>query len=146
VAIAAAGEHCVIATRLEDASGQNALVLYNAIGTPIDSKYVDIEPIAVTMTTSLVIAASREQFFAWQYRTPKAKSSLEIGLGRSEARRERTFHVDDHPSGYNDPLAEAQRNMGGAVSSALPDCSAWTMDTKIENLLRDFGVSGMNGS
>ncbi|CAG0916326.1 unnamed protein product [Notodromas monacha] len=122
IAIAAAGEHCVIATRLEDSSGQNALLLYNSIGTPVDSKYIDIEPIAVTMTMNLVIAASREQFFVWQYRTPKAKSSIEVGLGRGESRRERTFHIDDNPSGFSDPIAEAQRISGGTLPTNDPIC------------------------
>jgi hypothetical protein len=91
--------------------------MYNAIGTPVDSKYIDIEPIAVAMTSTLVIASSREQFYVWQYRTPKSKSSLDISLGRGEARRERVFHIDDTPSGFSDPLAEAGKSMEGAVSS-----------------------------
>ncbi len=43
IAIRAAGENCVFATRTEDNSGQFILILCNAIGSPVDSKYIDIE-------------------------------------------------------------------------------------------------------
>ncbi|CAG0879889.1 unnamed protein product [Darwinula stevensoni] len=109
IGIAAAGDHCVMASRLEDGSGQHALVLCNAIGTPIDSKYVDIEPICVAMTSSLIFAASRDNVYVWQYGTLKARSTLDVTLGRSEARRERIFHVDDTPSGTADLSLENRK-------------------------------------
>jgi hypothetical protein len=40
--ISAAGEHCVLATRSEDNTsdgGRYGLILCNAIGTPVDSKF-----------------------------------------------------------------------------------------------------------
>jgi hypothetical protein len=42
--VRAGGEHCVLATRTDDSSGQFILILCNAIGSPIDSKYIDVEP------------------------------------------------------------------------------------------------------
>jgi WD repeat-containing protein 35 len=42
--VRAGGDHCVLATRTDDSSGQFILILCNAIGSPIDSKYIDVEP------------------------------------------------------------------------------------------------------
>jgi hypothetical protein len=44
------GEHCVLATRTDDQSGQFILILCNAIGSPVDSKYIDVEPTHLSMT------------------------------------------------------------------------------------------------
>ena len=40
------------------------LILCNAIGTPVDSKYLDMEPLYVTMTRYHVVAASERRFTA----------------------------------------------------------------------------------
>ncbi|CAB1330545.1 unnamed protein product, partial [Coregonus sp. 'balchen'] len=54
------------------------LVLCNSIGTPLDSKYIDIDPLFVTMTKTHVIAASKEAFYIWQYRVAKKLTAMEI--------------------------------------------------------------------
>ncbi|KAI4804690.1 hypothetical protein KUCAC02_026309 [Chaenocephalus aceratus] len=54
------------------------LILCNSIGTPLDSKYIDIDPLFVTMTKTHVIAASKEAFYLWQYRVAKKLTALEI--------------------------------------------------------------------
>lgn len=36
--MASSGEHCVLAVRTDDGSGQFGLIICNAIGTPVDSK------------------------------------------------------------------------------------------------------------
>jgi len=107
ISIRAAGEHCVFATKTDDGSGQFILILCNAIGSPVDSKYIDIEPIFLSMTPYHVIVASNELVYVWQYRTPVAKltsvggtsaaaggaSSPAANLKRKEG-RESVFHVD----------------------------------------------------
>ena len=40
--VSAKSEHCCLATKAEDAADQYALVLCNAIGTPMDSKFIEI--------------------------------------------------------------------------------------------------------
>lgn len=73
VAIRASGEHCCFATRSDDGSSQYILILCNSIGSPVDSKYIDIEPIYLAMTDTHVIAASNEAVYTWQYRSPVNK-------------------------------------------------------------------------
>eukprot|EP00736_Rhodelphis_marinus_P014135 Rmarinus@m.4538 len=100
LAIRAAGEYCVLATKADDSSGQYILILCNAMGSPVDSKYIDIEPVFLTMTDTHVVVASEEIVYVWQYRTMLSKlTSLGDGGGlRKDKGRERVFHVDDAPS------------------------------------------------
>ena len=56
-------------------SGQYVLTLCNAIGTPIDSKYIDIEPVYLAMTPTHVVAASNECCFVWHYKQSRALDS-----------------------------------------------------------------------
>ncbi|XP_016132225.1 WD repeat-containing protein 35 [Sinocyclocheilus grahami] len=134
MSITTCGDFCILATKADDThpqedtdteagsamafnelSNQNtskdrskrrkyALVLCNSIGTPQDSKYIDIEPLFVTMTKTHVIAASKEAFYVWQYRVAKKLTALEINQvakTRKEG-RERVYHIDDSPSGTSD--------------------------------------------
>ncbi|XP_078503870.1 WD repeat-containing protein 35 [Lissotriton helveticus] len=115
VSITTCGDFCILATKADenhpqednemDSNGSKyALVLCNSIGTPLDSKYIDIAPLFVTMTKSHVIAASREAFYIWQYRVAKRLTALEINQVtriRKEG-RERIYHIDDTPTGTAD--------------------------------------------
>jgi len=81
--IAAAGDHCVLSTRADDVSGQYVLILCNAIGTPIDSKYIDIEPVYLDMTPTHIIAASHECVYVWAYKNNRM-TETEIKKRRNE--------------------------------------------------------------
>ncbi len=78
--MASCGDHCVLATRLDDEEVQGnaqckfGLILCNALGTPVDSKYVNMEPCFVAMTSSHVITASENAFILWHYRTPRSQT------------------------------------------------------------------------
>jgi WD repeat-containing protein 35 len=54
------------------------LQLCNGIGTPIDFKYVDIEPKYVTMNAHEVLIASTDSFFLWRYVVPR-KTLVDFG-------------------------------------------------------------------
>lgn len=94
LSIAAAGQHCVLATKTDDGTGQFVLILCNSRGTPVDSKYIDIEPLFVAMTDTHVVAASRECVYTWAYTRGKARAE-----GKSKRSTDRIFHIDDSPSG-----------------------------------------------
>eukprot|EP00794_Sanderia_malayensis_P012081 gene12081-13325_t len=115
LSISAAGDHCVLSTKADDSTGQYVLVLCNAIGTPLDSRYIDIEPIYVAMTASHVIASSKEAFYAWQYKSSKKLTTLELQQnpakqGRKEG-SEKMYHIDDVPSGAGEGLVDFRRAM-----------------------------------
>jgi len=50
--------------------------LCNSIGTPVDSKSLNITPMLVTMNSSVVIAASHDSFVVWHYTVPR-KTTLD---------------------------------------------------------------------
>lgn len=108
--VASAGDHCVLATRAEDSgtSGQFGLILCNAISTPVDTKYMDIEPLWIAMNSSHVFAASRDNFLLWHYRTPKSRSTL--SMAGSRQRKERLYHIDDTPSGVAEVIQDLDRS------------------------------------
>ncbi|XP_060727604.1 WD repeat-containing protein 35 [Tachysurus vachellii] len=115
MSVTTCGDFCILATKADDSHPQEdvdpdtatatyVLVLCNSIGTPLDSKYIDIDPLFVTMTKTHVIAASKEAFYVWQYRIAKKLTALEINQvakTRKEG-RERVYHIDDNPSGTAD--------------------------------------------
>ncbi|MPC30130.1 WD repeat-containing protein 35 [Portunus trituberculatus] len=134
--MASSGEHCVLAVRTDDGSGQFGLIICNAIGTPVDSKYIDIEPHYLTMTSSYVFAASKENFYLWHFKTPKAHSSTElISAGKLE-RQERLYHIDDAPTGMSDVFREGDK-LYEATSD--PVCSM-TASEKILVVGRESGA------
>ena len=118
LSMASAGEHCILATRNEDNLNPYGLILCNSIGTPVDSKYINIEPLFVTMTSSHVIAASKESLFVWHFRTAKSWTHLTMDPEKSgrKDRRERLYHIDDRPTGQ-EPLTTTSGGGGGDTNS-----------------------------
>jgi WD repeat-containing protein 35 len=108
IAIRAAGENCVFATKTDDGSGQYILILCNAIGSPVDSKYIDVEPIYLAMTPYHIIVASQDNCYVWQFRTPvnkltsislqaqnASKGDTALAQAAKNKGRERLFHIDE---------------------------------------------------
>lgn len=95
VAIKSFGDFCVLATKGEN-PGEYILILCNAIGSPVDSKYIEVEPKHLTITNHHVIAASDELVYVWQFRTSFSKilSTDVSGVKRRDV-REKTFHIDN---------------------------------------------------
>ena len=60
---------------------QYVLVLCNSIGTPLDSKYLEFEPLFVSMSHTHIVAACREAFYTWQYKQIKM-ASIEVSEKR----------------------------------------------------------------
>ncbi|XP_057715760.1 WD repeat-containing protein 35 isoform X1 [Corythoichthys intestinalis] len=116
MSITTSGDFCTLASKADETqpqgsaeseSGSHAkyvLILCNSIGTPLDSKYIDICPLFVTMTRTHVIAASKEAFYLWQYRVANKLTALEINqVTRTKKEgRERVYHIDSSTTGIND--------------------------------------------
>jgi WD repeat-containing protein 35 len=118
--IEAAGEHCVLATKADDGSDQHVLILCNAIGTPIDSKYIDIAPTFVAMTDSQIVACSPECVYVWTY----AQEAAEVNA-RGRKRDERIFHIDDNPTGGSSAVAKFKK---AGQETADPICAVCASD------------------
>ncbi|KAK7092123.1 WD repeat-containing protein 35-like isoform X2 [Littorina saxatilis] len=98
ISITACGDYCCLATKADEVVGQYVLVLCNSIGTPLDSKYIEMDPVYLTMTKTHIIAACKEAFYCWQFKNPKKLATLEMST-RRKAGSEKLFHIDDIPSG-----------------------------------------------
>ncbi|XP_010877761.2 WD repeat-containing protein 35 isoform X1 [Esox lucius] len=150
MSITTSGDFCILATKAdhthpqEDAdveSGNNAmyvLVLCNAIGTPLDSKYIDIDPLFVTMTKTHVVAASKEAFYTWQYRVAKKLTAMEINqVARTRKEgRERVYHIDDTPSG----TSEGHLDFAKAFSATRDPICCITATDKTLIVGRESGI------
>lgn len=95
--IRSSDEYCVVVTKADDNSGQYIIIICNDIGSPIDSKSLQIEPSHVHMTNSHVIISSDEVVYVWNYRSstskPGAKEGLDVGVAKK--RVEMMFHVEE---------------------------------------------------
>ncbi|KAG1659041.1 hypothetical protein FOA52_010881, partial [Chlamydomonas sp. UWO 241] len=89
------GDFCVLATKGEN-PGEYILILCNAIGSPVDSKYIEVEPKFLSITNYHVIAASDDVVYVWQFRTSFSKvlSTDVTGVKRKDV-REKLFHIDE---------------------------------------------------
>jgi WD repeat-containing protein 35 len=100
--IRSSDEFCVLVTKADDSSGQYILIVCNDIGSPVDSKYLHIEPLHVAMTNTHVIVASEDVVYIWMYRNSVTKHSQGdlaaaagiLGVG-SKRRVEMMFHIDE---------------------------------------------------
>uniref|UniRef100_A0A7S2LS93 Anaphase-promoting complex subunit 4 WD40 domain-containing protein n=1 Tax=Zooxanthella nutricula TaxID=1333877 RepID=A0A7S2LS93_9DINO len=99
--IRSSDEFCVLVTKADDASGQYIVIVCNDIGSPVDSKYLNHEPLHVAMTNSHVIVASEDVVYIWMYRNSVSKQTNDLataasvlGLG-SKRRTEMMFHIDE---------------------------------------------------
>ena len=60
-------DFCVIITKLEDQEVW-LVELCNSIGSPLDSKLTNIEPLFVKMTKTHVVISNNDYIYIWQYR------------------------------------------------------------------------------
>lgn len=99
--IRSSDEYCVLVTKAEESSNQYMVIICNDIGSPVDSKYLHIEPQHVMMTNYHVIVASDDVVYIWMYRssvTKQSQSELATAAGISAGRprwTEKIFHIDE---------------------------------------------------
>jgi WD repeat-containing protein 35 len=99
--IATSDEFCVLVTKADDQSNQHIVIVCNDIGSPVDSKYLHIEPIHVAMTNNHILIASEDVVYIWMYRSSVVKQSDEgssgiLGVGKPRW-VEKIFHIDETP-------------------------------------------------
>lgn len=85
-------------------TGEHILILCNTIGSPVDSKSIDIEPKYLAMTETHVVAASDDVVYVWQFNAAVRRRSSEMGylpvavdnMGINKLQSSiRTFHIDE---------------------------------------------------
>ena len=98
--IKACGEYAVLVAKVEEAKDQWILVLCNAVGCPIESKTISIEPIHVAMNRTHIICASNEIVYYWQYRSSGSTGSVEQQK-KTKSGKENVFHIEEIPNPNN---------------------------------------------
>jgi WD repeat-containing protein 35 len=96
--VKSSGDTCAIVSQAEDSVTQHIIALNNDVGTPVSTKFVEIDPLHAAMNDFAVALASEEYVCVWQYRNPSAVvdhlDPLSVQGSRKEA-AERIFHIDD---------------------------------------------------
>ena len=147
------GEYCLLVARAEQQNKQHYIaVICNSIGTPMDSNYIDIEPVFSDMTSTHVFIANKTGVYAWQYRASHtAREFTSSALTRKFDNRERVFHVDDLAPGTGVSMGTALGRQGGeegqggldfssALNNTSDSISALCASDKLLVLGRESGV------
>ncbi len=93
LALKSAGEYCVILTSSDEANVW-ALVLCNSTGSPVETKYLNFEPMYVAISRTHVVACSQHTVYIWQY---NKKSHAGKDPGKVKVNKEFAFHIDESP-------------------------------------------------
>nr|KAJ3420687.1 WD repeat-containing protein 35 [Polyrhizophydium stewartii] len=93
--ITSAGEHCLIISKADDDSQQCILTVYNAIGTPLETKYIEFEPKFASVSRTNVFVASSDLLLHWQFKSLANTKMSALDAIRRKDVRERAFHIDD---------------------------------------------------
>ena len=94
----ACGEYCVLVAKVEDTSDQWYIILCNAVGCPIDSKTINIEPRFVTMNKTHIIVACEDVVYYWQFRSHNSKLTTLEQEKKKKAGKENVFHIEEIPN------------------------------------------------
>ena len=110
--VKAAGDVCALVMRSEDLQ-QYMIQLTNAIGAPVDVRYIDIEPKVVAINESRVAVCSSESVFVWQFQAASSNIDMLDPVSIQQGRKENTefsFHVDDIVLADSPPSTFSKKN------------------------------------
>ncbi|OQR99308.1 WD repeat protein 35 [Thraustotheca clavata] len=151
-AIKAGGENCVLCAKVvnenpvstensvDTPSKQYSLVLCDTIGSPMETKIIEFEPLFLYMTPKFVIAASTDAIYVWQYRTSTTKLATTAGessSGISRGGRERIFYVDDNQGSDVDSFRYMPRQLEDPIC-AICASDAWLIVGRASGMLHCF--------
>ena len=94
--IAAYQDYCLLISQVDEQQNTYVLVLCNAVGSPVDSKWINIEPTSVAMSNTHIIICSKYDVYTWQY-SVSVDQLASTGYKRKVG-REVAFFIDDEPN------------------------------------------------
>lgn len=101
VHVKAFGDYCVLVSKISDPNFNRdtwMIQLCNAIGCPVESKNICIEPRFVAMNGTHVIVASEEIVYYWQYRSAHSKAISLEQEKKKKSGKENAFHIEELPN------------------------------------------------
>lgn len=94
VAVKAYGDLCCIVTELVGLDLWQ-IDLCNSIGSPIDSKQINVEPLSIAMTKTHIIICCTCHIYTWQYKNQVERlTSFEQQTGLRRVGREQAWFID----------------------------------------------------
>ena len=99
--IKSSGDYCVLISKLNEPGQQKdqwMIQLCNAIGCPVESKHIAIEPKYVAMNGTHVIVASDDVVYYWQYRSAHSKLQSLEQEKKKKSGKENAFHIEELPN------------------------------------------------
>ncbi len=140
IGLAALNRYCVVLTKgLEKDS--YTLLLCNSIGSPIETKTVNFEPVFLSISDTFVVAASKTIVYIWNYGDKVNKQAQSGAFGesgegssapehdiRSIIGDESIFHIDDKPSQAHKSNSYAKMHISDK-ETAHPICSICVSDS-----------------
>jgi WD repeat-containing protein 35 len=137
--VATCEDSCLLVVKTESAENEYALLLCNALGTPIVSKHIPYEPVDVSLSMSCVLLATNTTVYLWQYRSVANLSRVDVVRRMDQQGREgkewygsmncgmcsiiitpqianvmcafRSFHIDEAPSYHTKEHLETPVNV-----------------------------------
>ncbi|KAK7198454.1 putative intraflagellar transport protein D4 [Novymonas esmeraldas] len=103
---------CVLVSRPDPAQPQQRMIqLVNAIGSPLETRFMDMEPYTYDMNSSVVVCCGDESIYLWQFRDPNtavdALDPVSMQASRAES-VERMIHIDDLVRGDTAPTMKVR--------------------------------------
>jgi len=112
--IRSAGEYCVLVSQAEEANTW-ALALSNSTGSLVETKYINFEPLFVSISRTHVVASNQQTTYVWQY---NKKSRLAKDPGKIKMSKENAFHIDQTPD-TSKPYEKETYNHGPASQDPI---------------------------
>jgi len=75
--IVANADYCALITK-GDSSTSWVIILCNSIGSPVDSREINIEPIYYAMSKTHIVICNKGAVFLWRYRKQTTNTVIEV--------------------------------------------------------------------
>ncbi|KAK0405878.1 hypothetical protein QR680_018247 [Steinernema hermaphroditum] len=171
MAMTAHDQYCVLANKGDEVAGVESVSyqfqICNGIGTPVDYKYIELEPKHLAMNSKSVLIASNDRFSIWNYTVPRKTKMEFASLFKAENTVESNdtiYHIDNGPerggfdvkpfhrptSDYitsvcmNENFFLVCRNSGTILKFTLPSCqcvSKFSIQSAAEHMMLNCNSS-----
>ncbi|GET86225.1 intraflagellar transport protein 122B, putative [Leishmania tarentolae] len=113
---------CVLISRPDTTQQQRMIQLVNAIGSPLETRFIDMELYTYDMNSSAVVCCGDESIYIWQFRDPStavdALDPISMQASRAES-QERVIHVCDLVRGDTAPTMKVRSALTNDLISAM---------------------------
>jgi WD repeat-containing protein 35 len=139
----AAGDACLLVSKQDDIQ-QCVVQLVNSIGGPMETRYIDMEPLYCSMNESHVVCCGEENVYVWQYRNPSASVDALDPVSMAASRRETTermVHVDEIVTEDSMPNMQAKKAITNDLVCAVCCSNTYAFVARESGLLQIYRLN-----